>query len=54
MVRQETKVRIISLHRSGVPSSSIARRLGIRRSDVNHVIKDSILKGQQRAGVRVV
>lgn len=54
MVRQETKVRIISLHRSGVPSSSIARRLGIRRSDVNHVIKDSILKARSQTEVRVV
>lgn len=32
--------RILQLHRSGVPSSAIARRLGCSRTNVNRVIRE--------------
>lgn len=34
------RLRILRLHRSGVPSSHIARRLGVPRREVNRVIKE--------------
>ena len=35
----QLKERVIVLHNSGVPSSHIARRLGIPRNLVNYIIK---------------
>ena len=40
MTDSNTKSRILALHRAGVPSSHIARRLGITRREVNHVLKE--------------
>lgn len=37
--------RIVQLWESGVPSSTIARRLGISRKQVNNTIKEHIKKG---------
>jgi IS30 family transposase len=34
-----TRARIVRLHNSGVPSSHIARRLGVARRDVNRAIR---------------
>ena len=34
-----TRARIVRLHNSGVPSSHIARRLGVSRRDVNRAIR---------------
>lgn len=36
----ETRARILRLHASGVPSSHIARRLGVPRREVNKVIRE--------------
>lgn len=38
----ETRARILRLHVSGVPSSHIARRLGVPRRVVNKVIKEGV------------
>jgi IS30 family transposase len=35
------RLRILRLHRSGVPSSHIARRLGVPRREVNQTIKEA-------------
>ena len=34
-----TRARILRLHKSGVPSSEIARRLNIPRREVNKILK---------------
>jgi IS30 family transposase len=34
------RLRILQLHKSGVPSSHIARRLGVPRREVNQAIKE--------------
>ena len=36
---ETTRARIVRLHNSGVPSSHIARRLGVARREVNRVIR---------------
>jgi IS30 family transposase len=36
---EPTRARIVRLHNSGVPSSHIARRLGVQRRDVNRAIR---------------
>lgn len=33
--------RVLALHRAGVPSSHIARRLGIARREVNRIIREA-------------
>jgi hypothetical protein len=38
----QLKERVIVLHNSGVPSSHIARRLGIPRNLVNYIIKSEL------------
>ena len=35
------RLRILRLHESGVPSSHIARRLGVPRREVNQAIKEA-------------
>lgn len=35
------RLRILQLHRSGVPASHIARRLGVPRREVNQAIKEA-------------
>jgi len=37
----DTRARILRLHASGVPSSHIARRLGVPRRVVNKVLRDA-------------
>ena len=37
---ETTRARIVRLRRSGVPSSHIARRLGVARRDVNRAIRE--------------
>lgn len=37
----ETRARILRLHASGVPSSHIARRLGVPRRVVNKVLREA-------------
>jgi len=37
-----TRARIVRLHNIGVPSSHIARRLGVSRRDVNRVIREQV------------
>lgn len=37
---ESQRLRILQLHRRGVPSSHIARRLGVPRREVNRVIKE--------------
>ena len=39
---EPTRARIVRLHNSGVPSSHIARRLGVHRRDVNRVIREQV------------
>lgn len=39
------RLRILRLHRSGVPSSHIARRLGVSRREVNKVIREDMRNG---------
>ena len=39
---EPTRARIVRLHNSGVPSSHIARRLGVSRHDVNCVIRKQV------------
>ena len=41
----ETRARILRLHASGVPSSHIARRLGVPRRVVNKVIREDMRNG---------
>lgn len=41
----DTRLRIIRLHASGVPSSHIARRLGVPRRVVNKVIREDMRNG---------
>ena len=36
---------ILALHRNGVPSSQIAKRLGVERREVNRVIRASEANG---------
>ena len=36
---ETTRARIVRLHNSGVPSSHIARRLGVSRRDMNRAIR---------------
>ncbi len=36
------RLRILQLHKSGVPCSHIARRLGTPRREVNRVIKEVV------------
>jgi plasmid maintenance system antidote protein VapI len=38
-VSVETRERVLRLHASGVPSSHIARRLGLPRREVNEIIR---------------
>jgi exodeoxyribonuclease VII large subunit len=38
---EEKRLRILQLHRSGVPCSHIARRLGVPRREVNQAIKEA-------------
>lgn len=38
---------VIRLHRSGVPSSQIARRVRVTRREVNEVIRESVLRGRR-------
>lgn len=40
----ERRRRAVTLHESGVPSSVIARRLGMERAEVNHIVKDHVRK----------
>ena len=39
---ETTRARIVRLHRSGVPSSHIARRIGCDRREVNRVIREQV------------
>lgn len=43
---ETTRDRIVRLHKSGVPSSHIARRLGVRRRDVNRAIREVSANGR--------
>lgn len=36
---EDNRERIVRLHKSGVPSSHIARRLGVARREVNRAIR---------------
>jgi IS30 family transposase len=36
------RLRILRLHKSGVPCSHIARRLGVPRREVNRVIREAV------------
>jgi DNA-binding transcriptional regulator LsrR (DeoR family) len=36
----DIRAKVIQLHKSGVPSSHIARKLGIPRREVNRVLKE--------------
>ena len=38
-IDETTRARIVRLHNSGVPSSHIARRLGVSRREVNRAIR---------------
>ena len=42
LMDETTRVRIVRLHNSGVPSSHIARRLGVARRDVNRAIRKEV------------
>lgn len=37
--------RVLRWHRKGIPSSHIARRLGLERREVNHTIKKTERRG---------
>lgn len=39
---EHTRARIVRLHNSGMPSSHIARRLGVARRDVNRAIREQV------------
>lgn len=45
--------RILYLHKSGVPSSAIARRTGCSRSMVNRVIREHYKKQKEETVVKV-
>jgi len=38
---------VLKLHRSGVPSSHIARRVRVTRREVNDAIRESVLRGRR-------
>jgi IS30 family transposase len=48
-VRQGLRLRVERLHAAGVPSSVIARRLGMTRSEVNHIVKAYMARRRGRA-----
>lgn len=43
------RARIVRLHKSGVPSSHIARRLGMERREVNRVIREEVKRAADGA-----
>ena len=43
-IDETTRARIVRLHNSGVPSSHIARRLGVSRREVNRAIRKEASK----------
>lgn len=38
---ESVRERVLALHRAGVPSSHIARRLGIPRREVNRILREA-------------